>query len=221
MRCSSAIIASAALVAGANATYDNVTYTTEIVTAYTTYCPSPTAITHGNKIYTVTEATTLTITNCPCTLTKPVYTAPVVYCSTCPYTTPAVPVNTPVASVSTPEVPYTTPVESVPSVPTTYPVETVTPGTTYPVGTAPAGSPSVPSVPEVPTTGVPVPSVPVTHPYANSTVPAPVGSGSPAPSAGAPGTTTGPLPYKGAANKAYAASGLSLAGLVGLAAFLL
>lgn len=127
------------------------------------------------------------------------------------------PVNTPVASVSTPEVPYTTPVESVPS------VETVTPGTTYPVGTAPAGSPSVPSVPEVPTTGVPVPvpSVPVTHPYANSTVPAPAGSGSPAPSAGAAGTTTGPLPYKGAANKAFAASGLSLAGLVGLVAFLL
>lgn len=55
MRCSSAIIASAALVAGANATYDNVTYTTEIVTAYTTYCPSPTAIVHGKKTYTVTE----------------------------------------------------------------------------------------------------------------------------------------------------------------------
>lgn len=55
MRCSSAIIASAALVASANATYDNVTYTTEIVTAYTTYCPSPTAITHGTHTYTVTE----------------------------------------------------------------------------------------------------------------------------------------------------------------------
>ena len=121
------------------------------------------------------------------------------------------PVNTPVATVSTPEAPYTTPVESVP--------------VTYPVGTAPAGSSPVPSVPVVPTTGVPVPvpSVPVTHPYANSTVPAPVGggSGSPAPSAGAPGSTAGPLQYKGAANKAYAASGLSLAGLVGLAAFLL
>ena len=26
----------------------------------------------GNKTYTVTEATTLTITDCPCTLTKPV-----------------------------------------------------------------------------------------------------------------------------------------------------
>lgn len=120
MRYSSAIVASAALVAGASA-WDNVTYTTEVVTAYTTYCPSATAITHGTHTYTVTEvskmlsshvsamsavqaprarkcsemisivivadstygqATTLTITNCPCTLTKPVYTAPIVYCST-------------------------------------------------------------------------------------------------------------------------------------------
>ncbi|MCJ1269315.1 hypothetical protein MMC22_009206 [Lobaria immixta] len=210
MRYSSAIVASAALVAGANA-WDNVTYTTEIVTAYTTYCPSPTAITHGTHTYTVTEATTLTITNCPCTLTKPVYTAPIVYCPTCPNTSPAVPV-----------VPVTTPVVSVPTeAPSTSPVEIPSVGTTTPPAeTVPYATPSVPSVPEVPTSVVPVPSVPVTTPYVNSTVPAPIGTGSPAPSAGTPGTTS-PLPFKGAANKAFAASGLSLASLVGLAAFLL
>lgn len=32
-----------------------VIYTTEVVTAYTTYCPSPTSIVHGSVTYTVTE----------------------------------------------------------------------------------------------------------------------------------------------------------------------
>lgn len=34
-------------------------FTTKVVTAYTTYCPTPTEITHGGTTYTVTEATTL------------------------------------------------------------------------------------------------------------------------------------------------------------------
>jgi len=40
------------------------TITTDI---YSTYCPVPTTFTQGSKTYTVTEATTLTITECPCT----------------------------------------------------------------------------------------------------------------------------------------------------------
>lgn len=40
-------------------------YVTEVLTAYTTYCPEATKITHAGETYTVTEATTLTITNCP------------------------------------------------------------------------------------------------------------------------------------------------------------
>lgn len=40
------------------------TTTTKVVTAITTYCPSPTTLTYNNKTYTVTKATTLTITNC-------------------------------------------------------------------------------------------------------------------------------------------------------------
>jgi hypothetical protein len=51
----------------------HVVYTTEVVTALTTYCPAPTTITHGTKTYTVTSATTLTITDCPCTISKPVH----------------------------------------------------------------------------------------------------------------------------------------------------
>lgn len=56
MRASSIVAASVALVAGANAhySYDNVTYTTEVVTAYTTVCPTPTEIVHGTQTYTVT-----------------------------------------------------------------------------------------------------------------------------------------------------------------------
>lgn len=66
-------------VAGVSA-HSNVSYTTEVVTAYTTYCPAPTEITHGGKTYTITEATTLTITDCPCTITKPVITTSAVVC---------------------------------------------------------------------------------------------------------------------------------------------
>ena len=63
-------------------------WTTEVVTAFTTYCPAATTFEHGGVTYTVTEvgflnatvypqqqltltqATTFTVTNCPCTITK-------------------------------------------------------------------------------------------------------------------------------------------------------
>jgi len=83
-------IIAAALVAGVSATeygYGNYTeaptYTTEVVTEYTTYCPGPTEITHGGITYTATSETTLTITNCPCTITYPVTSSVVTECSTC------------------------------------------------------------------------------------------------------------------------------------------
>ena len=48
-------------------------YTTKVYTdRYTTYCSEPTHISHGGKTYTVSSATTLTITDCPCTVTHPV-----------------------------------------------------------------------------------------------------------------------------------------------------
>ncbi|KAJ4105740.1 hypothetical protein NW760_007981 [Fusarium oxysporum] len=54
-------------------------YTTEVVTAITTYCPGATTLTYGDKTYTVTSETTLTITDCPCTVSYPVKpTKPVV-----------------------------------------------------------------------------------------------------------------------------------------------
>ena len=69
---------------GAAAFYPNATsssviadYTTEVVTAITTYCPAATTLTFNDKTYTVTSATTLTITDCPCTISKPATPKPV------------------------------------------------------------------------------------------------------------------------------------------------
>ncbi|KAL8418041.1 hypothetical protein RB594_001594 [Gaeumannomyces avenae] len=102
MKFSVAAVAAAA-VAGVSAGYSNVTYTTEVVTALTTYCPEPTQITHGGKTYTITKATTLTITDCPCTVSKPVTTSKIVECKTCNQTSPVAPppaVTTPVGTGS-------------------------------------------------------------------------------------------------------------------------
>ncbi|KAJ4171830.1 hypothetical protein NW754_007425 [Fusarium falciforme] len=59
--------------AKASPVYGNgtIAYTTEVVTALTTYCPAATTLTYNDKTYTITEATTLTITDCPCTISKP------------------------------------------------------------------------------------------------------------------------------------------------------
>ena len=88
MRFSTAVSALAAASSVSAYAYTNGTEftTTEVVTSYTTFCPSPTEIVEGGKTYTVTEATTLTITDCPCTLT---HTYPAV-----PTTNVAVPIGT-------------------------------------------------------------------------------------------------------------------------------
>merc|ERR1712078_602616 len=82
-------------------------YVTDVVTAYTTYCPNPTKITHKGETYTVSEATTLTITNCPggCTVTKPASSAVVSSAPAVPETT--APVET--APVETTPVPLPSP----------------------------------------------------------------------------------------------------------------
>jgi len=151
-------VAALALAAGANAWYnDTIVYTTEVVDVYTTVCPASATITFNGHTYTntLTESSTITITNCPCTISKPVYTTSSVYCNTCaPSVAPSAPIY-PNATTPAPVVPTSAPGGSV--------------GTTY----APAGTPTP------------------------STVPA---SG---------------------ANKAFAMSGASLAGLLGLAAYLL
>ncbi|KAK3066652.1 hypothetical protein LTR53_016915 [Teratosphaeriaceae sp. CCFEE 6253] len=70
----SASVTTTAIIAanGTSAVY----YTTEVVSQFTTYCPYATSLTLGNHTYTVSSATTLTVTDCPCTITKPYTTAP-------------------------------------------------------------------------------------------------------------------------------------------------
>jgi hypothetical protein len=81
----STFAAVAALAATAQAYYPTsnsssvvVDYVTDVVTSYTTYCPYATTLTYNSQTYTITEATTLTVTNCPCTIIKPVTTSSVV-----------------------------------------------------------------------------------------------------------------------------------------------
>merc|ERR1712078_455703 len=113
-------------------------YVTDVVTAYTTYCPNPTKITHKGETYTVSEATTLTITNCPggCTVTKPASSAVVSVCSTCS-SAPVVPETT--APVETAPVETTPVAMPMPSAGAPYPSANGT--TTAPYGTGvPAGT---------------------------------------------------------------------------------
>ena len=56
------MVLTAALVAGASAWNNgSVSYTTEVVDQYTTYCPGATQITHAEKTYTVTEVSSKTL----------------------------------------------------------------------------------------------------------------------------------------------------------------
>lgn len=73
-----ASLASAAIVPGGSqffpanglARRNETVTTTKVVEAYTTYCPEPTTFELGGKTYTVEEPTTLTITECPCTIVE-------------------------------------------------------------------------------------------------------------------------------------------------------
>lgn len=117
-----AAVFSAVAGASANVIKNGTAYTTtEVVTAYTTYCPFPTTIVENNKTYTVTKATTLTISNCPCTRTT-------VYTTTLPTTACAGK-----CSVSVP-------------VGTGHgPAPTISSNPVYPNGTIPTSKPSAPA----------------------------------------------------------------------------
>ncbi|GME86174.1 unnamed protein product [Ambrosiozyma monospora] len=96
------VFASSALAAYSNCTDSTITYETtveQVVTAYTTYCPEATEITTNGKTITVTGATTLTITDCPCTIKSTFLTSGVV--SSAPATSPATsPATVPVPAAS-------------------------------------------------------------------------------------------------------------------------
>ncbi|KAL8852609.1 MAG: hypothetical protein Q9221_002489 [Calogaya cf. arnoldii] len=218
---------SAAFVAGAVATHPangtEPSYTTKVVTAFTTYCPEPTQISHDGTVMTITSATTVVLP-CPssCTVTYPVISVPVV--PTTPQgpaeTHPAPPAEThPAPPAETHPAP---PAETHPAPPAeTHPAPPAETHPAPPAETHPAPGPTGSSGPVSPPVSPPI--------YGNSTVPATVPAGPTNPSVstatgaasgtGAPGQ--GPVtPFEGAAPK-MAASGASLVGLLGLAAFFL
>jgi len=110
----------------------NATWVTTSVTAYTTVCPGPTSVVQGNQTYTATGSTTLTITNCPCTVSYPASSVSTSYMTTyCPSSTTLV-IGSSTYSLS--------------SGTTTIPVQTVVPASP-PTPTAPAvGTPTAPVV---------------------------------------------------------------------------
>ncbi|KAG9234690.1 putative clock-controlled protein 6 [Amylocarpus encephaloides] len=130
----------------------NNVYVTSVVTAYTTYCPAPTTVVQGTATYTVSSATTLTITDCPCTVSYPATTYTTVTVSTlttyCPAPTTIVvgTISYPVTTPGTATIPIIslTPVPASPPTPTAPAVE-VTPA-------APTGT-GAPVAPTASTTG--------------------------------------------------------------------
>jgi len=80
MKSFTSVILAAGLAAVAKASVyygnDTVVYTTYTTDFFTTVCPSATQFTYGSQVYTATASETITITDCPCTLSKPVTSAP-------------------------------------------------------------------------------------------------------------------------------------------------
>ncbi|CAI7635410.1 unnamed protein product [Penicillium bialowiezense] len=101
----------AALVAGAvGAVASGVT--TEVVTAYTTYCPEATSIVHGSQTYSISTPGHITMTNGPYTVTRPIQTSTVTQCQSCSTAVPQVSASSvplipvaPTAAASTPLIP--------------------------------------------------------------------------------------------------------------------
>ena len=169
-------------------------YVTEVVTSYTTYCPNPTTFAVNNKTYTVSSATTLTITDCPggCKVTKPA-TALTTY-----------PVVTAVVSS------FTTYCPSPTTIVTKDKTYTVSSATTLTVTHCPGGCTVTTPVSAI--TSAPAPSgyLPPsgTGASGNSTV---VGHGS---------STTTPVPYTGAGAKLIAGGVSLVAAVAGVIFFL-
>lgn len=174
-----------------------VVYATEVVTSFTTFCPSPTTFVHGTQTITVTEATTLTITDCPCTITRPILTSVVVDCPSgkeCPAPSPAPPaVTTPVVVVPKPTAPAVETPEHKPEGPVS-PVKTPEHKPEGPVSPVQPVKPLTPSV---------QPGKPVTPPPATN------------------GTVVPIQVTESGASKALVASGAGLAGLFAIIAYLL
>ncbi|KAI2784631.1 hypothetical protein F4815DRAFT_453671 [Daldinia loculata] len=142
------------LFAVANAWGETAVWTTVVETDYTTYCPSPTTFAWQNVTYTATTETTLTITNCPCTIT---YSQPPPITTTSYFPPTLIPTGTAPSFSSFSSYPYSNVSSTVGSTVGST-VITYTPApSTYISGTVPITTPEVPTnVPIPPTSSGPV-----------------------------------------------------------------
>ncbi|KAI0835328.1 hypothetical protein F5Y06DRAFT_276672 [Hypoxylon sp. FL0890] len=150
MRITQILAPAVGLFAAANAWGETAVWTTVVETDYTTYCPSPTTFAYHNVTYTATTETTITVTNCPCTIT---------YSTPPPVTTTSYPVSSYIPYIPTggSSSYITYPYSNATSVVVTY---TPSPSTylsgTVPI-TVPESSPTVPTnTPVAPTSTSPV-----------------------------------------------------------------
>ncbi|OTB20099.1 hypothetical protein K445DRAFT_8102 [Daldinia sp. EC12] len=106
--------------------YNTTVPTTVVVPQFTTVCPEATTLSYNGVQYTVTKGQTVTVTDCPCTITTAVHT---LTSSLCP--------------------PGVTPTAVAPAVSTgaTYPAGQPAPGTPAPGYPAPAGTTPAPGAP--------------------------------------------------------------------------
>ncbi|KAL2811195.1 hypothetical protein BJX63DRAFT_287758 [Aspergillus granulosus] len=96
---------------------DSEEYTTVVVTEYTTYCPKSTTLTAGTETIPVETPGTITLSNGPYTITRPLLTTTITRCKACS--------STAVPTPSTPVIPTSVPV--IPSAPTdVHPTESAT-----------------------------------------------------------------------------------------------
>ncbi|KAL4880476.1 hypothetical protein BJY04DRAFT_191380 [Aspergillus karnatakaensis] len=102
-------------------------YTTITVTDYTTYCAASTTLSVGTEIIPVETPGTVTLSNGPYTITRPLLTTTITRCKAC-------------------STPTGTPTPSVPVIPTSVPVIPSAPTDVHPTG--PPASTTTPAAPE-------------------------------------------------------------------------
>ncbi|KAL2827304.1 hypothetical protein BJY01DRAFT_255728 [Aspergillus pseudoustus] len=110
---------------------DSEEYTTVVVTEYTTYCPKATTLTAGTETVPVETPGTVTLSNGPYTITRPLITTTITRCKACS--------STAVPTPSVPVIPTSIPV--IPSAPTEV-APTSAPSTTTPAAPAFTGGAS-------------------------------------------------------------------------------
>jgi len=95
------IAAFVALAAGAFAGSSSaVSYTTETVTSYETYCPEATTISHSGTTYVVSAPSTVTLSGGSYTVTRPLLSSTITICNACATGTAPTAVSSTVPTVS-------------------------------------------------------------------------------------------------------------------------